>query len=95
MFSIYLVRGRGPTPPQRALTRLTFDAGLQVKVTWSPDGRYIAYSSDRGGKLDVWVQQVGGINPVKITSRSGHNWRPDWSPDGSQIVFRSESEESE
>ena len=32
-----------------ALTRLTFDAGLQTDVTWSPDGHAIAYASDKGG----------------------------------------------
>src|SRR5689334_15769358 len=39
----------GP-PPQRTLTRITFGDGLQSEPTWSPDGRYIAYSSDRDGK---------------------------------------------
>lgn len=81
------------TPAQRTLTRLTFDSGLQRGPTWSPDGRFIAYGSDRGGKFDIWVQQVGGIHPVKITKRPGHNWQPDWSPDGGQIAFRSEGEE--
>jgi Tol biopolymer transport system component/DNA-binding winged helix-turn-helix (wHTH) protein len=76
----------------RALKRLTFDAGLQFGPTWSPDGRFIAYSSDRGGKFDIWVQQVGAVTPVKITTRRGDNWQPDWSPDGNQIVFRSEGE---
>jgi Tol biopolymer transport system component/DNA-binding winged helix-turn-helix (wHTH) protein len=76
----------------RMLTRLTFDNGLQFGPTWSPDGRFIAYSSDRDGKFDIWVQQVGAVKPVKITSRPGHNWQPDWSPDGNSIVFRSEGE---
>jgi hypothetical protein len=81
-----------PPPPSRALTRLTFDLGLQFGVTWSPDGCYFAYSSDRGGKFDIWVQQVGGTNPVRVSTRHGHNWQPDWSPDGKQIVFRSEGD---
>jgi Tol biopolymer transport system component/DNA-binding winged helix-turn-helix (wHTH) protein len=78
------------TPPQRALTRITFDEGLQSEPAWSPDGRYIAYSSDRGGKFDIWVQQVSGGDPIQITKGSGRHWQPQWSPDGKYIVYRSE-----
>ncbi len=77
-------------PANRTLTRLTFDAGLQSEPTWSPDGRFIAYSSNRGGNSDIWVRQVGGGNPVQITNSPAHDWQPDWSPDGDNIVFRSE-----
>ncbi len=76
---------------QRALTRLTFEDGLQFGATWSPDGRFVAYSSDRGGKFDVWVQQVSGGDPVQVTRGSGHNWQPEWSPDGKYIEYRSEA----
>jgi Tol biopolymer transport system component/DNA-binding winged helix-turn-helix (wHTH) protein len=73
-----------------ALTRVTFDDGLQIGATWSPDSRFIAYSSDRGGKFDVWVRLVSGGDAVQITKGPGHNWQPDWSPDGKSIVYRSE-----
>ena len=76
---------------QRLLTRLTFDEGLQVGATWSPDSRFIAYSSNRGGKFDIWVQQVSGGDPVQITREPGQNWQPDWSPDGKYIAYRSEA----
>jgi Tol biopolymer transport system component len=83
-----------PRPVTRSLTRLTFDAGLQLGVTWSPDGRFIAYSSDRGGsKFDIWVQPVSDGDAVQVTKGSGHNWQPDWSPDGKLIAFRSERAE--
>src|SRR5207248_6969000 len=78
---------------QRSLTRLTFDEGLQFSPTWSPDGRFVAYSSNRGGKFDIWVQQVTGGDPVQITKGPGHNWQPDWSPDGRYIAYRSEDGE--
>ena len=85
---------RNPTSPasmsQRSLTRLTFEDGLQIGASWSPDGRFIAYSSDRGGKFDIWVQQVSGGDPVQITKGPGHHWQPDWSPDGKYIAYRSE-----
>jgi len=79
-----------PTPVLRTLKRFTFDEGLQTSATWSPDGRYIAYASDRGGKFDIWVQQVSGGDPVQITRGPGHHWQPDWSPDGKYIAYRSE-----
>jgi DNA-binding winged helix-turn-helix (wHTH) protein len=66
-------------PAQRTLTRITFDEGLQSDPTWSPDGRYIAYSSDRGGKFDIWVQQLSGGGPIQVTNGPGSHWQPDWS----------------
>ena len=84
---------QSPSLSQRALTRLTFDDGLQIGATWSPDGRFIAYSSNRGGKFDVWVQQVSGGDPIQVTKGPGENWQPDWSPDGRYIAYRSEEGE--
>jgi Tol biopolymer transport system component/DNA-binding winged helix-turn-helix (wHTH) protein len=80
-------------PVQRALTRLTSDEGLQTGATWSPDGRFIAYSSDRSGKYDIWVQQISGGDAIQITKGPGQNWTPDWSPDGKYIAYRSEEGE--
>ncbi|HJQ26195.1 MAG TPA: winged helix-turn-helix domain-containing protein [Blastocatellia bacterium] len=90
VFLVMPARRRFDPAPPRELLRFTFDAGLQSSPTWSPDGRFIAYSSDRSGNFDIWVQQVGGGNPIQITSSPAHDWQPDWSPDGKRIVFRSE-----
>ena len=89
-FYLYKLRKVSEPPGQRTLTRVTFDDGLQIGATWSPDGRYIAFSSDRGGKFDIWVQQVSGGDPIQITKGPGQNWEPDWSPDGKYIAYRSE-----
>jgi Tol biopolymer transport system component/DNA-binding winged helix-turn-helix (wHTH) protein len=92
-FLVYKGRHAPSLPRQRPLTRVTFGDGLQIGASWSPDGRFIAYSSDRGGKFDIWVQQVSGGDPVQITKGPGHHWQPDWSPDGKYIAYRSEEGE--
>jgi len=75
----------------RSLTRITFDEGLQSDPTWSPDGRYIAYSADRDGVTNLWMQQISAGDPIQITSGPGPNWQPEWSPDGKYIAYRSDA----
>jgi len=79
-----------PAAPIRALTRLTFDDGLQGQPAWSPDGKFIAYVSNHGGNVDIWVQPIAGGRAVRVTADPANDWQPDWSPDGNNIVFRSE-----
>ena len=92
-----LTRPLGPTtslvsstPVQRSLTRLTFDEGLQTDPAFSPDGRFIAYASDKSGNFDIWVQQLSGGDAVQVTKSAATDTQPAWSPDGSTIAFRSE-----
>ena len=79
-----------PGPPVPESTRLTFDPGLQTEPTFSPDGRSIAYTSNKSGNFDIWQQPVAGGNAVQVTTDPDSDWQPDWSPDGSRIAFRSE-----
>jgi serine/threonine protein kinase len=88
--SVIRHRSQASQPAIRPLRRLTSDPGLQSEPTWSPKSDFIAYSSDRSGNFDIWVQPISGGDPVQVTRSPEHDWQPDWSPDGSQIVFRSE-----
>jgi DNA-binding winged helix-turn-helix (wHTH) protein len=90
LVAVAYLRSSSPQPLPRTLVRLTFDAGLQSEPTWSPDGRWIAYSAYRGDNFDIWVKPVAGGDQLQVTRSLAHDWQPDWSPDGSQIVFRSE-----
>ncbi len=82
--------GRRAVPARSGLTRITTDPGVQIQPTWSPDGRFVAYASNRSGNFDIWVQPVAGGDAVQVTKDPADDSQPDWSPNGSQIVFRSE-----
>jgi Tol biopolymer transport system component len=76
------------------MTRLTTDAGLTAYPALSPDGKLLAYASDRAsnGNLDIWIQQVNGSHPIRLTTNGADDLEPNFSPDGAHIVFRSERE---
>jgi len=76
---------------QRTLQRVTFDdAGLSRDASWSPDGQWMVFVSDRGGSTDLWKQRTGDPDPVRLTMSETSESQPEWSPDGRSIVFRSE-----
>jgi serine/threonine protein kinase len=85
------LNGPPADPPPWRLTRLTSDAGLSGSSALSPDGKLVAYSSDRSldGERDLYIKQVAGGQPIRLTSDGAGNTTPDFSPDGSKIVFRS------
>ncbi len=76
--------------PAPALSRLTFEPGLQTDPSLSPDGRLVAYAANTTGNFDIWVRPVSGGDPIRLTTDLAHDWQPDWSPDGTRIIFRSE-----
>ena len=85
-------RRADPTPqPRRTLQRITFDeAALPRDASWSPDGQWVVYTSDRAGNADLWKQRLGDPDPVRLTTSEVNESQPHWSPDGRSIVFRSE-----
>jgi DNA-binding winged helix-turn-helix (wHTH) protein len=84
--------GRRSSPAQGpVLIRLTNDAGLTKDPALSPDGKLLAFASDRSGEgnLDIWVKQIGGGEPLRLTRHEADDQSPDFSPDGSLIAFES------
>ena len=73
----------------RDLIRLTSTSGLNVDPALSPDGSLLAYASDRAGTggFDIWVQPVGGSEPLRLTSDAADEAEPSFSPDGTEVVF--------
>jgi Tol biopolymer transport system component len=57
---------------------------------YSPDGKKIAFESDRSGSLEIWSCDSDGSNCVQLTSLGAQaTGVPHWSPDGQRIVFYS------
>jgi Tol biopolymer transport system component len=56
---------------------------------YSPDGRKIAFHSDRSGVLNIWVCDSDGRNPVQLTTFEKRTGTPRWSPDGRRVLFDS------
>ena len=60
-----------------------------MQPKWSPDGRQIAFTSDRAGGDNIWVMDADGSNATQVSKESFRLVnQPDWSPDGQFIVGR-------
>ena len=70
--------------------RLTFDDSRDWWPAWSPNGKWIAFGSSRGGEIDLYRMDANGENVMRLTNQ-GKCKRPDWSPDSRWIAFISKS----
>jgi len=82
------LRPRPAPAPVRAnltFTQLTNQPGVETYPSLSPDGRSLAYTAAG----DIWLQRVGGKNPINLTKDSpAVETEPTFSPDGERIAFR-------
>lgn len=66
---------------------LTNDIFDDYSPIWSPDGRQIAFSSNRDAFGEIYVMDANGFNLKRVTNNSLREINLAWSPDGQQIVF--------
>jgi Tol biopolymer transport system component len=86
--------GSSRAPGAAVLRKVTADSGLTGYPAISRDGKLIAFASDRAKEdnLDIWVQQTGGRDPIRLTTDPADESDPAFSPDGTMIAFRSEKD---
>jgi Tol biopolymer transport system component/DNA-binding winged helix-turn-helix (wHTH) protein len=74
--------------PSPAFTSTKCDGSPQI----SPDGKRVAFVSNRSGSSEIWACDFDGTHAIKLTSMTGGS--PRWSPDGREIAFDSSAEEN-
>ena len=70
-------------------TRLTDHVAYDREPVWSPDGQWLAFTSNRNGNSDVYILKAQGGIPRQLTYHSGNDVASDFTPDGKSVVFTS------
>ncbi len=68
-------------------TAITTNPAYDFNPVWAPDGKSIAFASDRFGNMDVFVVALEGGSPKRLTSTPSDETPYTFSPDGSQVIF--------
>lgn len=80
------VNGR---PAEASLRQLTSGPRVETEPAIAPDGSTVAFTSDEAGNQDIWVVDVHGGPPQRVTTDPADDSHASWFPDGSAIAFQS------
>jgi Tol biopolymer transport system component len=70
-------------------SQLTDGPGYDYQPDWSPDGRYIVYTSYRNDALELWLLDTRDGSTRALVANGAVNLDPRWSPDGTRIAYAS------
>lgn len=82
---LWIVSSKGGTPRQ-----LTSDSANEKLAMWSPDGKTVAFMSNKSGNYQIWLMSPDGTNEHRFSPTSTESTQPVWSPDGKSIAYVSD-----
>ena len=87
-YNIWRAPGPNATNKTAPPTPLIASTRAEGSPRYSPDGKRIAFASDRSGNHEIWAGDAEGGSPTQLTRfDSGQTGSPRWSPDGQRIAF--------
>lgn len=82
-----IVAQNGPSKDRYAHLGLPPESPFLLRPIFSPDGKSIAFNSNKGGVVDIYILEVATGEVTQVTTGSGNKYVPRWSPDGSQLIY--------
>jgi Tol biopolymer transport system component len=74
-------------PGKSRPVQITNDVFIDIDPVWSPDDKWLAFTSDRNGNMDLWMREISTGKEVCLLDAVDNLKFPSWSADGSQIAF--------
>ncbi len=77
-------------------TNYTSSSGVHERnASWSPNGKYIAYISDRSGEFEIWIEDQAGNGKAKQITKDSDTYifGFEWSPDSKKILYNTKKQE--
>jgi tricorn protease len=90
--ALFVARGDVFSVPAKEgeIRNLTQTPGIRERgASWSPDGKWLTYLSDKGDEYEIYVRPADGTGEERQVTRDGKAWRfePLWSPDSKMLAF--------
>ena len=84
---VWLWKLGAPPGPAMRFSAVTNFAGVQAQPALAPDGRSVAFVSNKDGNYDIYVGLISGGSLVRVTNDPNLKARPCWSPDGATVAY--------